>query len=91
MPAQSAIDSVRRGDTPVASKPDRLARSTINLLRTVDDLDRRGVGLITLSIGGQTIDTRSQTGELIPVTPIVANAYRLSVYISHQFPFPPIA
>jgi DNA invertase Pin-like site-specific DNA recombinase len=31
----------------------------------VDDLDRRGVGLIMLSMGGQTIDTRSPTGKLM--------------------------
>jgi DNA invertase Pin-like site-specific DNA recombinase len=31
----------------------------------VDDLDRRGVGLIMLSMGGQRIDTRSPTGKLM--------------------------
>jgi DNA invertase Pin-like site-specific DNA recombinase len=57
---------VRRGDTLVATKPDRLARSTTDLLRIVEDLDRRGVGLIMLSMGGQTtIDTRSPTGKLM--------------------------
>ena len=56
---------VRRGDTLVACKPDRLARSTTDLLRIVEDLDRRGVGLIMLSMGGQQIDTRSPTGRLM--------------------------
>ena len=45
---------VRRGDTLVVCKPDRLARSTTDLLRIVEDLDRRGVGLIMLSMGGTT-------------------------------------
>jgi DNA invertase Pin-like site-specific DNA recombinase len=54
-----------RNDTLVATKPDRLARSTTDLLRIVDDLDRRGVGLIMLSMGGQTIDTRTPTGKLM--------------------------
>jgi DNA invertase Pin-like site-specific DNA recombinase len=31
----------------------------------VEDLDRRGVGLIMLSMGGQCIDTRSPTGKLM--------------------------
>ena len=31
----------------------------------MDDLDRRGVGLIMLSMGGQRIDTRSPTGKLM--------------------------
>ena len=47
------------------TRPDRLARSTTDLLRIVEDLDRRGVGLIMLSMGGQTIDTRSPTGKLM--------------------------
>jgi hypothetical protein len=44
---------------------DRLARSTTDLLRIVDDLDRRGVGLMMLSMGRQRIDTRSPTGKLM--------------------------
>ena len=31
----------------------------------MDDLDRRGVGLIMLTMGGQHIDTRSPTGKLM--------------------------
>jgi DNA invertase Pin-like site-specific DNA recombinase len=53
--------------------PDRLARSTTYLLRIVEDLDRRGVGLIMLSVGGQCIDTRSPTGKLM-VTMLTAVA-----------------
>jgi DNA invertase Pin-like site-specific DNA recombinase len=62
---KEAMRFVRRGDTLVCCKPDRLARSTTDLLRIVDDLDRRGVGLIMLSMGGQRIDTRSPTGKLM--------------------------
>ena len=62
---REALRFVRRGDTLVACKPDRLARSTTDLLRIVDDFDRRGVGLIMLSMGGQRIDTRSPTGKLM--------------------------
>ena len=54
-----ALRFVRRGDTLVACKPDRLARSTTDLLRIVDDLDRRGVGLIMLAWAARRIDTRS--------------------------------
>src|ERR1700730_18049272 len=64
---------VRRNDTLVCCKPDRLARSTTDLLRIVDDLDGRGVGLIMLSMGGQRIDTRSPTGKLM-VTMLAAIA-----------------
>src|SRR5450631_1960136 len=43
---KEALRSIRRGDTLVCCKPDRLARSTTDLLRIVEDLDRRGVGLM---------------------------------------------
>jgi len=46
-------------------KPDRLARSTRNLLDIVDDLEKRGIALVVLSMGGQRIDTRSSTGKLM--------------------------
>ena len=62
---KEALRFVRRGDTLVDCKPDRLARSTTDLLRIVEDLDRRGVGLIMLSMGDQCIDTRAPTGKLM--------------------------
>ena len=62
---KEALRFVRRGDTLVVCKPDRLARSTTDLLRIVEDLDRRGVGMIMLSMGGQRIDTRAPTGKLM--------------------------
>jgi DNA invertase Pin-like site-specific DNA recombinase len=70
---KEALRFVRRGDSLVVTKPDRLARSTTDLLRIVEDLDRRGVGLIMLSMGGQQIDTRSPTGKLM-VTMLAAIA-----------------
>jgi DNA invertase Pin-like site-specific DNA recombinase len=62
---KEALRFVRRGDSLCVTKPDRLARSTTDLLRIVEDLDRRGVGLIMLSMGGQCIDTRAPTGKLM--------------------------
>ena len=70
---KEALRFTRRGDTLVVCKPDRLARSTTDLLRIVEDLDRRGVGLIMLSMGGQQIGTRSPTGRLM-VTMLAAIA-----------------
>ena len=60
-----ALVAVDRGDTLVVTKPDRLARSTIELLTMVRDLDVRGVGLILLSMGGDRIDSRSPTGKVM--------------------------
>lgn len=56
---------LQRGDSLVVCKPDRLARSTLDLLRIVADLDAKGVALIILSMGGQRLDTRNPTSKLM--------------------------
>ena len=56
---------VRDGDRLFVTKPDRLARSTADLLAIVERLESKGVGLVVLSMGGQRIDTRTATGKLM--------------------------
>lgn len=60
-----ALRFVRKGDTLMVTKPDRLARSTANLLSIVKELDGKQVGLVILSMGGQQLDTRTPTGKLM--------------------------
>jgi DNA invertase Pin-like site-specific DNA recombinase len=62
---QAALDYLREGDVLVVTKPDRLARSTENLLAIVRQLDERGVALRVLSMGGNEVDTRTATGKLM--------------------------
>jgi DNA invertase Pin-like site-specific DNA recombinase len=57
-----ALTYCRRGDTFVVTKPDRLARSTSNLLKIVSDLTDRGVRVRILSMD---IDTSTATGKLM--------------------------
>lgn len=59
---QDALAYVREGDTFVVTKPDRLARSTEDLLGIVSDLKARGV---TVRIRSMDIDTSTATGELL--------------------------
>lgn len=59
---KAALDYLRDGDTFIVTKPDRLARSTIDLLRIVEDLDRRGVVVRILSMD---INTSTPTGKLL--------------------------
>lgn len=61
----TALDFVREGDVLVVSKPDRLARSTADLLTIVSRLEAKGVALRVLSMGGQTVDTTTATGKLM--------------------------
>jgi DNA invertase Pin-like site-specific DNA recombinase len=56
---------LREGDALVVAKPDRLARSTAELLTIEGDLSKRGIGLIVLSMGGERLDTRNPTSKLM--------------------------
>ena len=58
----AALAYMRSGDSLVVWKLDRLARSTRQLLETVEDLERRGIGLKILT---QNMDTTSAGGRLI--------------------------
>ena len=49
----------------VVAKPDRLARSTVELLGIHADLEARKVGLVILSMGGERLDTRNPTSKLM--------------------------
>jgi predicted site-specific integrase-resolvase len=47
---------LRRGDVLMVTRPDRLARSTSELLTIEADLSKRGVGLVVLSMGGERLE-----------------------------------
>lgn len=61
----AAFDHMRAGDVLVVTKPDRLARSTADLLRLVDEVKAKGCGLIVLSMNGVTLDTTSPTSKMM--------------------------
>jgi DNA invertase Pin-like site-specific DNA recombinase len=56
---------LRDGDVLTVTKPDRLARSTAELLSIEADLTKRGIGLVVLSMGGEKLDTRKPTSKLM--------------------------
>ena len=58
----AALEFMRSGDTLVVWKLDRLARSTRQLLETVELFERRKIGLKTIT---QNIDTTNAGGRLI--------------------------
>jgi DNA invertase Pin-like site-specific DNA recombinase len=59
---QAALDYARQGDTLVVWKLDRLARSIRQLIETVEDLERRKIGLRSLT---EAIDTTTPHGEFL--------------------------
>jgi DNA invertase Pin-like site-specific DNA recombinase len=62
---EAALDWVRDGDTLVACKLDRLARSTADLLKIIERLDAKGAGLRILDFGGAALDTKAPTSRLM--------------------------
>ncbi|BCB20062.1 integrase [Bosea sp. ANAM02] len=58
---REAIDFVRPGDVLVVTKPDRIARSAIDLLSTVKSVQAKGCEVRIVSLG---IDTTAPTGKL---------------------------
>lgn len=59
---QSCLKYVRKGDSLVITRLDRLARSTFHLTQIAEDLKTRGVDLVVLD---QSIDTSTSTGRLL--------------------------
>ena len=58
----AALAYIREGDVLVVWKLDRLGRSLAHLITTVSDLEKRGVGLRSLT---EAIDTTTSGGRLI--------------------------
>jgi DNA invertase Pin-like site-specific DNA recombinase len=62
---EACLGFLREGDVLMVTKPDRLARSTAELLTIEADLSKRRIGLVVLSMGGERLDTRNPTSKLM--------------------------
>jgi DNA invertase Pin-like site-specific DNA recombinase len=61
----AALKALRRGDTLVVWKLDRLGRDLRHLINIVHDLSTRGIGFKVLSGHGASIDTTTPAGKLV--------------------------
>lgn len=59
-----ALEALQEGDALVIP-PDRLGRSTANLLDLAKDFRERGIGLRVLNLGGGDVDTGTPMGSLV--------------------------
>lgn len=59
---QRALDMLREGDVFVVYKLDRLARSTVKLISTLEEIKQRGVEFVSLS---DSIDTTTAAGKAL--------------------------
>jgi DNA invertase Pin-like site-specific DNA recombinase len=75
---------LREEDVLVVTKPDRLARSTAELLSIEGELSRRGVGLVVLSMGGQALDTRNPTSKLMLTILAAVAAWEREIMLERQ-------
>lgn len=57
-----AVGYLRKGDVLVVWKLDRLARSLKQLIATIEDLEQRGIGFVSLT---ENIDTTTPGGRLV--------------------------
>jgi len=57
------LDKLEAGDVLVVTKLDRLGRSAVDVRTTVDDLERRGVRIHCLALGGA--DLTSPAGKMV--------------------------
>ena len=64
----SCLKALRPGDTLVVWKLDRLARSLKKLITTAEDLEGRGIGLVSLT---ESIDTTTPGGVLGGITVVL--------------------
>ena len=81
---EAALDYARENDTVFVCKPDRLARSTADLLGIVGRLEAKGVGLVVLSMGGQRVDTRTATGKLMLTMLAAVAAFERDLMLERQ-------
>lgn len=61
----ACVKALRRGDTLVVWKLDRLGRDLRHLVNLVDDLTKRNIGLRVLAGEGASIDTSTANGRLV--------------------------
>lgn len=61
----ACLKALRHGDVLVVWKLDRLGRTLSHLVKTVDDLTKRGVGLRVLTGSGAQIDTTTPAGKMM--------------------------
>jgi len=62
---ESCLKALRKDDTLVVWKLDRLGRSLKHLITTIDDLNQKGVGFKVLTGEGINIDTTTAAGKMI--------------------------
>jgi DNA invertase Pin-like site-specific DNA recombinase len=61
----NCLKALRKGDTLVVWKLDRLGRSLKHLITTIDELNQRGIGFKVLTGEGINIDTTTAAGKMI--------------------------
>jgi len=78
---EEVLRYLRDGDTFIVTRPDRLARSTTDLLNTVQGLTERGVAVRILSMD---VDTSTATGKLLLTLMAAIAAFERDLMLERQ-------
>lgn len=78
---KQALAFLREGDTFCVTRPERLARSTLDLLKIVQDLTARGVKVRILSMG---LNTDDATGRLILTVLAAVGSFERELMLERQ-------
>ena len=62
---ENCLKALRKGDTLVVWKLDRLGRNLKHLISTIDDLNKKEIGFRVLTGEGASIDTTTPAGKMI--------------------------
>lgn len=80
----NAIDFMRVGDVLVVTKPDRLARSTHDLLALIQQIETKKCGLVILSMGGMELDTTKPTSKLMLTMLVAVAEFERDIMLERQ-------
>jgi DNA invertase Pin-like site-specific DNA recombinase len=58
------VEKMKKGDCLVVSRIDRLGRGALQTLKLIDDLEKRGIGIVILDVG---MDTTTPVGKALVV------------------------
>lgn len=73
---EDLLTTVKEGDTVVASKLDRMFRSTVDALNVVEDFKARGINLVLLDLGHESITSGGMSQFIFTIFAAVANMER---------------
>ena len=78
------LEDLRSGDVLVVTKLDRLARSVRHFGVILDTIKIKGASLIIITMGKETLDTSTATGQLLVTMMVAVAEFERSIMLERQ-------